>query len=111
MKTAQELERCFFTELKKYNSTNYNTLLNADLSKNDAKTHKSFSSVITRYFIFREKHEEFSEAEFNLLYFKLKLDLISEYFAQYPDSSADTLVAFQQELQKFAKAQKELQKG
>jgi hypothetical protein len=107
VKTAQELETCFFTELKKYNSTNYNTLLNADLSKNDAKTHKSFSSVITRYFIFREKHAEFSEAEFNLLYFKLKLDLISDYFAQYPDSSTDTLVAFQQELRKFAKLQKE----
>lgn len=111
MKTAQELEHSFFTELKKYNSTNFNTLLTADLSENDAKTHKSFSSVITRYFIFREKHSELSEAECNLLYFKLKIDLISSYFAQYPDSSTETLVAFQQELQKFAESQKQAAKG
>lgn len=111
MKTAQELESCFFTELKKYNSTNFNTLLNADLSKNDAKTHKSFSSVITRYFIFREKHSELTEAECNLLYFKLKIDLISSYFAQYPDSSTETLVAFQKELKKFAEAQKQTAKA
>lgn len=111
MKTAQELEHCFFTELKKYNSTNFNTLLTADLSIDDAKTHKSFSSVITRYFIFREKHSELSEAECNLLYFKLKIDLISSYFAQYPDSSTETLVAFQKELQKFAESQKESAKG
>ena len=111
MKTAQELETCFFTELKKYNSTNFNTLLSADLSKNDAKTHKSFSSVITRYFIFREKHSELSDAECNLLYFKLKIDLISNYFAHYPDSSTDTLVAFQKELQQFAEFHKEPNKG
>lgn len=111
MKTAQELENCFFTELKKYNSTNFNTLLTADLSRNDAKTHKSFSSVITRYFIFREKHTELSEAECNLLYFKLKIDLISGYFAQYPDSSTETLIAFQKELQQFVESQKELIKG
>lgn len=110
MKTAQELENSFFTELKKYNSTNFNTLLTADLSKNDAKTHKSFSSVITRYFIFREKHSELSESECNLLYFKLKIDLISSYFAQYPDSSTETLVAFQQELKKFVESQKEMSK-
>ena len=47
MKTAKELENMFFRELKQYNSTNFKTLLTADLSADDAKAHKSFSSVIT----------------------------------------------------------------
>jgi len=103
VKTAKELENMFFRELKQYNSTNFKTLLTADLSADDAKAHKSFSSVITRYFIFREKHkDDLSVSELNQLYFELKLDLISQYFAQYPESSTETLTGFQNELREFA---------
>ena len=107
MKTAKELENMFFRELKQYNSTNFKTLLtadlSADLSADDAKAHKSFSSVITRYFIFREKHkDDLTVSELNQLYFELKLDLISQYFAQYPESSTETLTGFQNELREFA---------
>lgn len=102
VKTAKELENMFFSELKQYNNTNFKTLLTADLSADDAKAHKSFSSVITRYFIFREKHkEDLSVSELNQLYFELKLDLISQYFAQYPDSTTETLAGFQNELREF----------
>ena len=65
--------------------------------------HKAFSSVVTRYFIFKEQHPEISDAENNLLYFKLKLDLVAKYFSEYPDTSTDNLVAFQIELKNYMK--------
>lgn len=104
MKPIQELENMFFQDLKKYNSTNFKTLLRSDLTKSDPVVHKAFSSVVTRYFIFREKHAlELSESEFNMLFFKLKIDLIGKYFSEYPDADTSSLVAFQQELQAFNK--------
>lgn len=107
MKTTAELEKCFFSELAQYNSTNFKTLESADVTKDDAKVHKCYSSVITRYFIFREKHSELSDSELNMLYFKLKLDLIANYFANYPDSDVTTLVAFQKELQNYVELTKQ----
>ena len=103
MISSNELVRLFFKELKQYNTTNFKYIANADLTKNDASVFKSFSSVITRYFIFKEKHPEFSDAEHNMLYFKLKLDLISRYFSEYPDTCADNLVAIQLELNNYIK--------
>lgn len=95
----------FFNDLHDYNSRNFKTLATADLSKQDAVIHKAFSSVVTRYFIFKEKHPELSEVELNILYFKLKLDLIASYFTEYPDTTTDNLVAFQLELKKYLKEQ------
>ena len=94
----------FFKDLKSYNSTNFRTLLRSDLSnsKDMAVIHKAFSSVVTRYFIFREKHAgELTDAEFNMLYFQLKIDLISTYFSEYPDSDISTLVAFQDQIRSY----------
>ena len=88
----------FFSDLKSYNSTNFRTLLKTDLysGKDMSVVHKAFSSVVTRYFIFREKHAgELTESEFNLLYFQLKIDLISTYFSEYPNSDISTLASFQ----------------
>ena len=71
-------------------------------------THKAFSSVVTRYFIFREKHDgELTDAEFNMLYFQLKIDLISQYFADYPDSDISTLESFQKSVCDYASSLKE----
>ena len=81
MKTSKELTNLFFRDLKTFNATNFKTIERADLSKQDATVHKAFSSVITRYFIFREKHPEVTDVEHKILYFKLKLDLIANYFA------------------------------
>ena len=106
MKTANELEYMFFDELKTYNQTNFHTLATSDVTQNDGKIRKCYSSVITRYFIFREKHEELSEAELNVLYFKLKLDMIAQYFATYPDSDVGVLVAFQNELKTYVESSK-----
>lgn len=101
-KNITSIEDVFFKDLKHYNSTNFKTLSTADLSKNSAFVHKAFSSVVTRYFIFKEKHaDEFTESEFNMLYFKLKIDLISRYFAEYPTSTTESLIAFQIELNSF----------
>lgn len=90
----------FFKDLRSYNSTNFNTIRNADISaNNDPSVNKAFSSIVTRYFIFAEKHPEISTADKRLLFFKLKIDLISKYFSEYPDScNVDVLRAFQQEL-------------
>lgn len=99
-KTTTISER-FFKELKQYNGTNFRSLSTADLSKEDPKVFKSFSSVITRYFIFLEKHPEISPAEAKMLYFQLRIDLVARYFAQYPVSSSDDLRPFQRELELF----------
>ena len=103
MRSSKELTDCFFFDLKKYNATNFKTIAKADLTKQDATVHKAFSSVVTRYFIFKEKHPEVSDVEHRMLYFKLKLDMIATYFSEYPDTTTDNLVAFQLELKKYLK--------
>jgi len=103
MRSSNELVQLFFHDLKQYNATNFKTIAKADLSKNDATVHKAFSSVVTRYFIFKERHPEITEVEHNILYFKLKLDLIARYFTDYPDTSTDNLIAFQIELRNYIK--------
>lgn len=103
MKSSKELTDCFFSDIKRYNSPNFKAIAKADLSKEDATVHKAFSSVITRYFIFREKHPEIKEEEFKLLYFVLSLDLVAQYFAEYPNTSPDYLIAFQLHLKNYIK--------
>lgn len=105
MRSSVELTNLFFRELKSYNSSNFKTLEKADLSKgnNDPVIHKAFSSVLTRYFIFREKHPEVTDEENKVLYFKLKLDLVAKYFSEYPETSTDNLIAFQIELRNYVK--------
>lgn len=102
--TTNELIGLFFRDLKKYNTTNFNHLLNADLSSDDDPVvRKSFSSVITRYFIFREKHPEITDEENKILYFKLKLDMVARYFSEYPDATPEDLVSFQREIRNYVK--------
>lgn len=107
--TVNELIDLFLTELRHYNSTNFKALESADLSTGTASavTHKAFSSVITRYFIFREKHPEITDEENKILYFKLKLDLVAKYFSEYPETSTDNLIAFQIELRNYVKEHRE----
>lgn len=106
MRSSNELVQLFFHDLKQYNTTNFKTISKADLSRNDATVHKAFSSVVTRYFIFKERHPEITEVEHNILYFKLKLDLVARYFSEYPDTTTDNLVAFQLELRNYIKESK-----
>lgn len=106
MSKLEDLESMFFGDLKSYNSTNYRTLIRSNLSSpvDKSKVHKAFSSVVTRYFIFVEKHsEELTESEFRQLYFSLKIDLISQYFAEYPNSDMTTLSEFQDKLRNYGK--------
>lgn len=107
MKSSTELANLFFKDLKQYNITNFKTIERCDLSKEDAVIHKSFSSVVTRFFIFSEKHPEIAEADLRMLYFKLKIDMIARYFSEYPCTSYDDLRPFQLELQGYAKKSKE----
>jgi hypothetical protein len=107
MKSTKELTETFFSDLRSYNSSNFKTIEKADLSVENAIVHKSFSSVITRYFIFREKHPEITDVENKVLYFKLGLDKIAQYFSEYPDTSTDNLVSFQIELRNYVKEHKE----
>lgn len=100
---STDLTNTFFSELKSYNTSNFKNIANADLSKQDPVVHKAFSSVVTRYFIFKEKHPEISEGDHNMLYYKLKLDLVAQYFAEYPNTTTDYLIAFQIELKKYVK--------
>lgn len=99
------LSHQFFKELRQYNSTNFRTLTRIDLLDNeiDAITHKSFSSVVTRFWIFIEKHPELSETDKRVLFFMLKLDTVCRYFSQYPSGKLEDLRAFQRELQEYVR--------
>lgn len=103
MLSSLELTKLFFKDLKSYNSTNFRTIEKADLSKENATVHKAFSSVVTRYFIFAERHPEISDSDRRILYFKLKIDMIARYFSDYPDVNLDLLKAFQLELQQYVR--------
>lgn len=106
MSQIDELVKLFFSELRQYNSTNFRILEKADLTKESAVVHKSCSSVVTRFFIFKEKHPEISEADIKVLYFKLCIDRIARYFAEYPVASLSDLEPFQMELRRYVTQRK-----
>lgn len=97
----RELVNMFFHDLKQYNSTNFRTIEKADLSEECPTVYKAFSSVVTRYFIFCERHPELTDTSKRILFFKLKIDLIARYFSEYPDTNIDQLKAFQIELRNY----------
>lgn len=103
---SSNLSSLFFHDLKQYNPTNFRTLEKLDLAADTPTLHKSCSSVVTRYFIFREKHPEFSDTDMKMLYFQLKIDMIARYFAEYPAASIDDLKPFQTELRNYVKSRK-----
>lgn len=107
MVSNQELSDLFFSELKQYNSTNFKTALKADLDKAGDAVFKSFSAVVTRYFIFSEKHPEIPEADKRMLYFKLKIDMVAKYFSLYPDIHVDLLKPFQLEMRSYVEEKKQ----
>ena len=103
---SSKLEDLFFSELKQYNSTNFKTLLNAHIESEDPRVHKACSSVVTRYFIFSEKHPEIDEQDLRMLYFMLKIDMIARYFSEYPASKIENLQPFQDELKRYVERNK-----
>ena len=105
-RTNQEISRMFFKDLKGYNSTNFRTLERAELTEENATVHKAFSSVVTRYFIFAERHPEIDDTAKRILYYRLKIDMIARYFSEYPDVNLDLLKPFQLELLEFVKSNK-----
>jgi len=107
MRSTKELTDLFFMNLKEFNNSNFKTLEKADLTKESPIVHKAFSSALTRYFIFIEKHPEITEVENKVLFFKLKLDQVGQYFSEYPDGSLENLVGFQIELRNYVKEHKE----
>lgn len=107
MASNKQLSNLFFHDLKQYNSTNFRTILKADLGRNDATIHKAFSSVVTRYFIFCERHPEINDMDKRILYFKLKIDMVARFFSNYPDVTIDELRPFQLELINYVKDVKE----
>lgn len=100
LSNGHDISETFFSDLKHYNNTNFKTLKSANLADTDISPDivKAFSSVITRYFIFAEKHPEFTAIDIRILYFQLKIDMIARFFATYPSSDVADLVAFQREL-------------
>lgn len=102
-----DITELFFHDLKQYNSTNFRTIRLADLSKEDATVYKSFSSVVTRFFIFKERHPEISDNDMRILFFRLRIDMIARYFSEYPASSVEDLVPFQNELRRYVDKGKE----
>ena len=111
MFSSDQLAEMFFHDLKQYNTTNFKTIANADLSISNPIIYKSFSSVVTRYFIFQEHHPEISDMEHRILYFKLKIDMISRYFSQYPSDSIEDLRPFQIELLNYVKLHESIKTG
>lgn len=98
MLECENLTHTFFKELKSYNDTNFRALKRSDLNNISSKELKAFSSTITRFLIFEEKHPEIPASEMRVLYYRLKLDMVGRYFANYPAASPDELKPFQLEL-------------
>ena len=67
-----KVDELFFFDLKKYNSTNFKMIYRADVSEESATVFKSFSSVVTRYFIFVEKHPEIPEQDLRMFILSIK---------------------------------------
>lgn len=109
MLSKSELVKIFFRDLKQYNSTNFRTIEKADLSIDSPTVHKAFSSVVTRYFIFQERHPEISDTDMRILYFQLKIDMIARYFSEYPSDTAEELRPFQMELQNYIKSSRSIE--
>ena len=103
---SNEMTQLFFRDLKSYNHTNFKTIENANLDEETYTINKAFSSVVTRYFIFSERHPEISDADKRILYYKLKIDMIAKYFSEYPDVNLDLLKAFQLELKQSIRESK-----
>lgn len=101
MASNSSIYKCFFHTLKEYNSTNFKTIYKLDLSDASPTLLKSFSSVVTRFFIFQEKHPEYSAEEMKVLYFRLRIDLVARYFSEYPVGQLDDLRPFQVELRRY----------
>lgn len=98
MTSNSELVSIFFHDLKEYNGNNFRMIAKYDLSTEDPRVLKSCSSVVTRYFIFKERHPEISEQDMKVLYYKLGIDMIARYFSEYPKACVDDLKPFQQQL-------------
>lgn len=98
--TNSHLVDQFFADLKKYNITNFKTIEKYDI-QDDPIIYKSFSSVITRFFIFAEHHEELSLSDVRMIYYQLKIDLIANYFSTYPNTDFTGLESFQNELRAY----------
>lgn len=111
MANSNKLSDLFFGELKQYNTTNFKTLVNADLTQENAVVHKACSSVVTRYFIFVEKHPEIPESEAKMLYFQARIDMVARYFSEYPAANISDLKPFQDELKRFVERSKEVIDG
>lgn len=107
--TTNELINLFFSELKGFNSRNFKTLRAADLKNNgdDPLVRKAFSSVLTRFTIFCEKHPEIDPVSIKIMYFKLGLDKIGKYFSDFPETTSDNFVTFQLELKRYIKSLEE----
>jgi len=103
MLSSLELTQLFFKDLKNFNSSNFRTIERATLDQDDPTVHKAFSSVVTRYFIFAERHPEISAEDKRVLYFKLKIDMIATYFSEYPSVNLDLLKPFQIELKRHVR--------
>lgn len=95
-----------FSDLKKYNERNFKSIEKADLSFEDPNVLKAFSSIITRYFIFADKHPEITDRDMRVIYFRLSIDKIAKYFSEYPVANIEDLKPFQVELQRYVKTVK-----
>ena len=99
LEDSKNIVDLFFHDLKAYNSTNFAAIRKADLCQDELTVNKAFSSIVTRYFIFADKHPELSDSQKRALYFMLKIDLIAKYFSEYPDNrNVDILREFQLQL-------------
>lgn len=115
--TTSNLTELFFHDLKEYNGKNFKDLYRTDLEavkqaldtkdeKSVYQQFKAFSSATTRFFIFLDHHNEITDMEGHILYYKLKLDLINQAFSEYP-ADPDKLKPFQDELKEYVDTHKE----
>lgn len=102
LSSVEELSEAFFSDLKKFNKSNFKTLQRIDVEDISPTLLKSFSSVVTRFFIFAERHPELEDIDLKMLYYKLNIDRVSRYFSMFPSGDCVDLKPFQEELRYFS---------
>jgi len=83
----QDYSKMFMEETRHYNVTNFRRLrscLEVPRPVLDQPTWKALTSLVTRYWIFAEKHPEMTASDRNMLYFLIGLDRIGKLMACHP---------------------------
>jgi hypothetical protein len=96
-----DYSKMFFDMTRGHNSTNWGKLVVAIKTETPSlnqPTWKALSSLVTRYWLFIEKHPDMSESDCHMLYYILGIDRIGKLISTYPRYSEEDFRSLQEQL-------------